>query len=39
VGGERERAELAVFETLLSTSIAEAYVAKLRKEAEAEGGG
>ena len=37
VGGERERAELAAFEALLSKCIAEPLVAKLRKEAEAHG--
>jgi hypothetical protein len=37
MGGERERAELAAFEALLSKCIAEALVAQLRKEAEAHG--
>ena len=37
MGGERERAELAAFETLLSKCIADALVAQLRKEAEAHG--
>ena len=37
MGGERERAELATFEALLSKCIADALVAKLRKEAEAHG--
>jgi hypothetical protein len=37
VGGERDRAELAAFEALLSKCIADALVAKLRKEAEAHG--
>ena len=37
MGGERERAELAAFEALLSTCIADALVAQLRKEAEAHG--
>ena len=37
MGGQRERAELAAFEALLSKCIAEALVAKLRKEAEAHG--
>ena len=37
MGGERERAELAAFEALLSKCIADALVAKLRKEAEAHG--
>jgi hypothetical protein len=35
MGGERERAELAAFEALLSKCIADALVAKMRKEAEA----
>jgi hypothetical protein len=35
--GDRERAELAAFEALLSKCIAEALVAQLRKEAEAHG--
>jgi hypothetical protein len=38
MGGDRERAELAAFEALLSKWIAEALVAQLRKEAEAHGG-
>src|SRR4051794_34597310 len=37
MGGERERAELAAFEALLSKCIADALVAQLRKEAEAQG--
>jgi hypothetical protein len=37
MGGERERAELAAFEALLSKCIAEALVAQLRKEAKAHG--
>ena len=37
MGGERECAELAAFEALLSKCIAEALVAQLRKEAEAHG--
>jgi hypothetical protein len=37
MGGERERAELAALEALLSKCIAEALVAQLRKEAEAHG--
>ena len=37
MGGERERAELAAFEALLSKCIADALVAQLRKEAEAHG--
>ena len=37
MGGERERAELAAFEALLSKCIAEALVAQLQKEAEAHG--
>jgi hypothetical protein len=37
MGGERERAELAAFEALLSKCIADALVAELRKEAEARG--
>jgi hypothetical protein len=37
MGGERERAELAVFEALLSKCIADALVAQVRKEAEAHG--
>lgn len=37
MGGERERAELAAFETLLSKCIADALVAQMRKEAEAHG--
>ena len=37
MGGERERAELAAFEDLLSRCIADALVAQLRKEAEAHG--
>jgi hypothetical protein len=37
MGGERERAELAAFEALLSKSIADALIAQVRKEAEAHG--
>jgi hypothetical protein len=37
MGGEGERAELAAFEALLSKCIADALVAQLRKEAEAQG--
>jgi hypothetical protein len=37
MGGERERAELAAFEALLSKCIADALVAEVRKEAEAQG--
>ena len=37
MGGERERAELAAFEALLSKWIADALVAQLRKEADAHG--
>ena len=37
MGGERERAELAAFESLLSKCIADALVAQLRKEAAAHG--
>lgn len=37
MGGERERVELAAFESLLSKCIADALVAKLRNEAEAHG--
>jgi YD repeat-containing protein len=37
MGGERERAELAAFEALLSKCIADAVVAQLRKEADAHG--
>lgn len=37
MGGERELAELAAFEDLLSRCIADALVARLRKEAEAHG--
>jgi hypothetical protein len=37
MGGERERAELATFEALLSKCIADALVAEVRKEAEAHG--
>jgi hypothetical protein len=33
MGGERERAELAAFEALLSKCIADALVAQLRQEA------
>jgi hypothetical protein len=36
-GSERERAELAAFEALLSKCIADALVAQLRKEADAHG--
>ena len=35
MGGEKERAELAAFEELLSKCIADAVVAELHKEAEA----
>ena len=37
MGGERERAELAAFEALLSKCIADALVAEVRKEAAAHG--
>lgn len=37
MGGERERAEFAAFEALLSNCIADALVPQLRKEAEAHG--
>jgi len=37
MGGERERAELAAFETLLAKAIADALVAELHKEAAAHG--
>ena len=37
MGGERERAELAAFEALLSKCIADALVAQVRKEAEPHG--
>jgi hypothetical protein len=37
MGGERERAELSAFEALLSTCIADALVAQVRKEAEPHG--
>jgi hypothetical protein len=37
MGGERERAELAAFETLLSKCIADHLVAQVRKEAEVHG--
>lgn len=37
MGGERERAELAAFEALLSKCIADALVAEVRKEADAHG--
>jgi hypothetical protein len=37
MGGERERAELAAFESLLSKGIADALVAQLRREAAAHG--
>ena len=37
MGGERERAEFAAFEALLSNCIADALVRQLRKEAEAHG--
>ena len=37
MGGEKERAELAAFEALLSKCIADALVAQVRKEAEAHG--
>ena len=35
MGGEKERAELAAFESLLAKSIANAFVAELREEAAA----
>ncbi len=37
MGGERERAELAAFEALLSKCLADALVAEVRKEADADG--
>ena len=37
MGGEKERAELAAFEELLSKCIADAILAELHKEAEAHG--
>jgi hypothetical protein len=37
MGGDRERAELAAFEALLSKCVADALVAQVRKEAEAQG--
>jgi len=37
MGGEREGAELAAFEALLSKCIADALVAEVRREAEAHG--
>lgn len=37
MGGERERAELAAFEALLSKCIADALVEEVQKEAEAHG--
>ena len=37
MGGEKERAEVAAFEALLSKCIADALVAQLRKEADAHG--
>ena len=37
MSGERERAELAAFEALLSKCIADALVAEVWKEAEAQG--
>jgi hypothetical protein len=37
MGGEKERAELAAFNALLTECIANALVAELRKEAEAHG--
>ena len=37
MGGEREGAELAAFESLLSKCIADTLVAQLRKEAAAHG--
>jgi hypothetical protein len=37
MGGERERAELAAFEALLSKCIADALAARLRKEADGHG--
>lgn len=37
MGGERERAELAAFESVISKSIADALVAQLRAEAAAHG--
>lgn len=37
MGGEKERAELAAFEALLSKCLADALVAQVQKEAEAHG--
>jgi hypothetical protein len=37
MGGERERAELAAFEALLTKCIADALLAQMRKEAEVHG--
>jgi hypothetical protein len=37
MGGEKERAELGAFETLMATCIASALVAQLQKDAEAQG--
>jgi hypothetical protein len=37
MGGEKERAELAAFETLLARTIAEALVSHLRSQAAAHG--
>jgi hypothetical protein len=37
MGGEKERAELAAFETLMAKCIADALVAQLRKEAAEQG--
>jgi len=37
MGGERERAERAAFEALLSKCVADARVAEMRNEAEAQG--
>lgn len=36
-GGEKERAELAAFESLMAKAIADALVAELREEAAAHG--
>ena len=37
MGGEKERAELAAFESLMTKAIADALVAELREEAAAHG--
>jgi hypothetical protein len=37
MGGEKERAELAAFESLMAKAIADALVAELREEAAAHG--